>query len=258
MTVHSPIYPGRSATPHVQFVGAGPGDPGLLTVAALRAIESAEVILHDRLVSDAILALAPARARLIAVGKEGFGPAIPQSRINDALIIEALRGPGVVRLKAGDPGVFGRLDEETRALDAAGIDWSIVPGISAATAAAASLGQSLTRRGRNATMRIVSAQSADGLTDCDWADLARRGAVTAFYMGKRAAPHIQAQLLAAGADPDTPVDIVENASRPSERVVRTVLSSLADDLAAARMSGPAVILVGLVRADAPVLLETVR
>lgn len=258
MSIHSPIRADRSATPNVQFVGAGPGNPDLLTIAAHRAIEHARVIAYDRLVSDAVLALAPETARLVAVGKEGFGPSIPQSEINDILVIEALKGPGVVRLKAGDPGIFGRLDEETRALDAAGIGWTVVPGISAATSAAASLGQSLTRRGRNATMRIVSAQSAHGLTDCDWGDLARPGAVTAFYMGKRAAPHIEAQLLAHGADPDTPVDIVENASRASERVVRTVLSRLADDLAAARLTGPAVILVGLVRADAPVQIELVR
>lgn len=245
MTMHAPIFPPNPDDPMVLFVGAGPGDPGLLTIAALRAIEGARVIAFDRLVSEAILALVPTGVRLIAVGKEGFGPSTAQESINDILVSEALKGPGVVRLKAGDPGVFGRLDEEIRALEATGITWKVLPGISAATSAAASLGQSLTRRGRNATMRVVSAQSETGLTDCDWSDLAREGAVTAFYMGKRAAPHIEAQLLTHGARPDTPVDIVENASRPSERVIRTILSRLAHDLSAARLTGPAVILVGL-------------
>lgn len=250
MTMHALFPHPPAGRPHVSIVGAGPGDPDLLTLGALRAIETARVVAHDRLVSEAVLALAPPGARLIAVGKEGFGPSVAQSRINDVLVTEALAGSGVVRLKAGDPGVFGRLDEETAALDAAGIGWNVIPGVSAATAAAATLGQSLTRRGRNATLRIVSAQSADGLTACDWADLAQPGAVTAFYMGKRAAPHIEAQLLSHGADRDTPVDIVENASRATERVIRTVLSSLAEDLAAARLTGPAVILVGLARAGA--------
>ncbi|MEY8839087.1 uroporphyrinogen-III C-methyltransferase, partial [Cribrihabitans sp. XS_ASV171] len=164
---------------HVDFVGAGPGDPDLLTVQALRAMQAAEVILHDRLISPQILALAGPATRMIDVGKAGFGPSWKQSDIDALLVAEALTGARVVRLKSGDPTVFGRLDEEIEALEAAGIPWRIVPGITAASAAVAAIGQSLTRRGRNASVRFLTGHDMKGFADHDWTALARPGEVAA-------------------------------------------------------------------------------
>ncbi len=231
----------------VLIAGAGPGDPDLLTVAALRAMQTADVILHDRLVPEAILSLVPAGRRMHPVGKEGFGKSVPQDEINALMIREAKAGQTVLRLKAGDPGIFGRLDEEVEALDAAGVAWSVIPGITAAAAAAASLGRSLTRRGRNSGLRLLSAHTVDGFAECDWSALAREGEVAVLYMGKRAARFIQGRLLLHGADPALPIAVVENASRPDERIIDTTLARLPGDIAAAGLAGPAVIVVGIAR-----------
>ncbi|MEO1309282.1 MAG: SAM-dependent methyltransferase, partial [Pseudomonadota bacterium] len=136
----------------VAFVGAGPGDPDLLTLKARKLLDEADVVIHDRLVPDTILELARREATLIAMGKTGFGPSAKQDDINAALVAHAKEGAQIVRLKSGDPGIFGRLDEEVDACIAAGVDWHVVPGITAASAAAANLGQSLTRRGRNSDL----------------------------------------------------------------------------------------------------------
>ncbi|TCO71656.1 siroheme synthase CysG [Rhodovulum euryhalinum] len=232
--------PGR-----VLFVGAGPGDPDELTLRARRALDAADVVIHDRLVPQPILELARREAEIVEAGKTGFGPSTPQDAINRLIVERARAGALVVRLKAGDPGVFGRLDEEIAACEAAGLDWSILPGITAASAAAASLGQSLTRRGRNSELRVITGQDVEGLADHDWAALARPGAVAAIYMGKRAARFIQGRLMMHGADPATPVSVVENAGRPGERIVATRLGAMAADLAAADLRGPAVIMLGL-------------
>jgi uroporphyrin-III C-methyltransferase len=154
-----------------------------------------------------------------------------------------LAGRRVVRLKGGDPGVFGRLDEEMDALDAAGIPFRIFPGVTAASAAAASLGQSLTRRGRNGGFRIVTGHDMDGFADQDWRGLARPGQVTAIYMGKKSARFVQGRLAMHGADLATPVTVVENVSRADERLHGATLASLPSAVAAA--TGPAVILLGL-------------
>lgn len=229
----------------VDFVGAGPGDPELLTLRALRLLQGADVVLHDRLVPDAILALIPTHVRRVDVGKEGFGPAVAQPVICDLLVAEAMAGRKVVRLKSGDSGIFGRLDEETEALRAAGIAFAITPGITAAVAAAASLGQSLTRRGRNAGLRILTGHDVAGFADHDWRALARPGEVAAIYMGKRAAHYIAGRLAMHGAALDTPVSVVLNASRPDERVLVTVLADLPGVLDAPGCDGPAVLLYGL-------------
>lgn len=233
-----------SAPGTVAFVGAGPGDPELLTLKALRALEAAEVVVHDRLVPAAILALAP-QARLVDAGKEGFGPSTPQAAIDAMLVEEARAGHRVVRLKSGDPGVFGRLDEEIAALEAAGIGYAIVPGITSAAAAVAALGQSFTRRGRNTGVRFVTGHDAKGFADHDWRALARPGEVAAIYMGKRAARYLTGRLMMHGARADTPVSVVENASRADQRILATRLAELPDALDAAGMGGPAVILLGL-------------
>ncbi len=230
---------------HVAFVGAGPGDPELLTLKARRALDTADVVIHDRLVAPEILELARREAELIDAGKEGFGPSMAQGDIDALLVDKARAGAQVVRLKSGDPTVFGRLDEEIEACRAAGVAWSVVPGITAASAAVAGIGQSLTRRGRNSDIRLLTGHDMQGFADHDWAALARPGAVAAIYMGKRAARFVQGRLLMHGAAPDTPVTVVENASRPEQRVLSTPLSRLEPTLSQAGLSGPALILYGL-------------
>ncbi len=246
----------REAAPgHVDFVGAGPGDPEHLTLKARRALDVADVVIHDRLVPAPILELVRREALLVEAGKSGFGKSMPQSEI-DALIVEhAKTGAHVVRLKAGDPTVFGRLDEEIEACDAEGISWSIVPGITAASAAVAALGQSLTRRGRNSDVRLMTAHDANGFAEHDWAALARPGQVAAIYMGKRTARFLQGRLLMHGASPATPVSVVENAGRPGERIVATALGTLEPDLTLANVTGPALILLGLAPRRAAEVLE---
>lgn len=241
------LAPPRSETQpgRVDFVGAGPGDPDLLTLKAVRALSLADVVIHDRLVAPEIRALARPGAKVIDAGKEGFGPSTPQAEINRLIVDHARAGARVVRLKAGDPGIFGRLDEEIEAVEAAGLDYRIVPGISAAAAATASIGQSLTRRGRNGAVRLLTGHDVKGFADHDWRALARPGEVAAIYMGKRAARYLAGRLLMHGAAPETPVTVVENASRPEERHLATTLAALPAALEAARMDGPAVILLGL-------------
>lgn len=229
----------------VAFVGAGPGDADLLTLKALRALQDCDVVIHDKLVSDAILGLARPGALRLDVGKTGFGPATPQNAINALIIEHARRGARVVRLKGGDPTVFGRLDEEIEALDAAGIAWHIVPGLTAASAAVAAIGQSLTKRARNASVRLLTGHDMKGFADHDWRALARPGEVAAIYMGKSAARFLQGRLMMHGAAPETPVTIVENASRPDQRILATTLAHMACDLAAADLTGPALTLFGL-------------
>ncbi|NKB28117.1 MAG: uroporphyrinogen-III C-methyltransferase [Rhodobacteraceae bacterium] len=232
---------------HVIFVGAGPGDPELLTLKARTALDRADVVIHDGLVAPEILELARREATLIAVGKTGFGKSTPQGDINAAMVENAAKGLEVVRLKSGDPAVFGRLDEEIEALTAAGIAFSIISGLTAASAAAATMGQSLTQRGRNSAARLITAHDTKGYAEQDWRALARPGEVAAIYMGKRAARFVQGRLLMHGADPATPVGIVENASRPDERVISTTLAALPGTLNAANLTGPAVIMLGLAR-----------
>ena len=234
----------------VAFVGAGPGDPDLLTVKALRALQTADVVIHDRLVSAEILALAGPQTRLRNAGKEGFGPSLTQGAINDMIVDEALSGARVVRLKSGDPAVFGRLDEELDAITEAGLDYTIVPGLTSASAAVAALGQSLTRRGRNTAVQLITGHDMQGYADQDWRALARDGEVAAIYMAKKAARFIQGRLLMHGAAPGTPVTIVENASRPDQRIVAATLATLPAVLAEADMTGPALLMYGLAPRDA--------
>lgn len=238
---------------HVTLAGAGPGDPGQLTLAVAQALSRADLVLHDRLVSAEVLALAGPQAHLIETGKTGFGPTMAQDEITALMVKSARAGHAVLRLKSGDPGVFGRLSEEMDALEAAGIGYTVLPGITAAAAAAASLGQSLTERGRNRELRLITGHDAKGLAEQDWAALARPGAIAAIYMGKRAARFIQGRLLMYGAGPGTPVTLVENASRPDQRILSATLASL--PAFAAQLDGPAVILLGLAPRAAPALLK---
>ncbi len=245
-----------AAPGHVTFVGAGPGDADHLTLKALRALQEAEVIIHDRLVGAGVLALANPAAVLVDVGKTGFGPSAAQEDIDARIVAEARLGRRVVRLKGGDCGIFGRLDEEIAALDRAGLGWSIVPGLTAAVAAAAAIGQSLTRRGRNASVRIVTGHDMAGFAEQDWRGMARRGEVAAIYMGKKSARFVQGRLMMHGAASDTPVTIVENASRADERALATSLAALPEALG--DISGPAVLLYGLAPRRAAATLSRLK
>lgn len=242
---------------HVAFVGAGPGDPELLTLKARKALDEADVVIYDRLISPEILELARREAVMLDVGKEGFGPSTPQETINDLLVEHGLSGAQVVRLKSGDSTIFGRLDEELDAVTAAGIGWHIVPGITAASAAVASIGQSLTKRHRNASVKFLTGHDMQGFADHDWAALARPNEVAAIYMGKKSARFVQGRLIMHGADRDTPVSVIENASRPDQRVLSTTLAHLPADLADANMTGPALTFYGLAPRAAAEIASTV-
>ena len=230
---------------HVALVGAGPGDPELLTLKARKLLDEADVVIHDRLVAPEILELARREAVLVDVGKKGFGPSTRQEDIGALMVEHAQTGAQVVRLKSGDPGVYGRLDEELDVLDAHGIEWSIVPGITAANAAAAQLGQSLTKRGRNAAMRFLTGHDVNGFAEHDWRNLTKPGQVAAIYMGAKGARFIQGRMLMHGAAPDTPVTAVENASRADARIIESRLSTLPADIEAADPTGPVILMLGL-------------
>lgn len=239
----------------VTFVGAGPGAADHLTLRAARALAEADVVIHDRLVGEEVLALAAPGALKLDVGKQGFGPSTPQAAIHALITGHALTGARVVRLKGGDSGIFGRLDEEIEALEAAGIGYAIVPGLTAATVAAASIGQSLTRRGRNHSLRILTGHDVAGFAEQDWRGLARPGEVAAIYMGKASARYLQGRLLMHGAAAATPVTVIENVSRRQERVIATDLARLPEALA--DVAGPAVLLYGLSPRRAAAAAQTI-
>lgn len=241
----------KDAAPgHVAFVGAGPGDPDLLTLKARKALDTADVVIYDRLVTPEILELARREATMIDVGKTAFGPSTPQSEIDRLIVEHAQEGAQVVRLKSGDPTMFGRLDEEINACDAVGVTWHIVPGVTAASASVAAIGQSLTRRGRNASVRFLTGHDIKGFADHDWTDLAKPGEVAAVYMGKKAARFVQGRLIMHGADRATPVTVIENASRPDQRILATTIDALPTELAEADMAGPALTFIGLAPREA--------
>ena len=235
---------------HVDLIGAGPGDPELLTLKARNALDKADVVIHDRLVTDEILELARREAIIIDAGKTGFGPAMKQSDIDALIVQHGLNGHHVVRLKAGDPTVFGRLDEEIEAIEAADITYRVIPGITAASAAVANIGQSLTKRGRNSAVRLITGHDTKGYADHDWNALAQPGEVAAIYMGKKSARFIQGRLLMHGADPATPVTIIENVSRSDQRIIATTLAQLEPTLTQANLQGPAITFYGLAPRDA--------
>ena len=244
--LHELLAEFKSASPkpgHVDFVGAGPGDPALLTHKARVLLHEADVILHDRLVDRRILELARREATMIEVGKTGFGQAMAQDNIHHLIVKHVARGAQVLRLKSGDPTVFGRLDEELEAIAAQDISYSIVPGITAASAAAAALGRSLTRRGRNSQLRVITGHDMAGYAEHDWRDLAKPDAVAAIYMGKTAARFIQGRLLMHGANPLTPVSILENCSRPDQVIRSAPLNALTEALH--NLAGPVVLLYGI-------------
>lgn len=234
------VAPGR-----VSFVGAGPGDPDLLTQRAARLLHDADVVLHDQLVSPQVLELARREAIVVNVGKRGFRQSWKQDDINAEMVKHGNSGHHVVRLKGGDPSTFGRLDEEIDTVRAAGLDFDVVPGISAANAAAAEIGKSLTSRGRNTSYRSLTAHDLNGFADQDWKALAAPGSVAAIYMGKRAAKFVSGRLMMFGASASTPVSIVENVSLPNARVIASCVADLGSDMENARCTGPVVMLLGI-------------
>ncbi|AWW74023.1 uroporphyrinogen-III C-methyltransferase [Erythrobacter sp. KY5] len=231
----------------IYLVGAGPGDPDLLTVRAARLIERAEVIVHDGLVSRDILAMARPDAQLISVAKQRSKHTLPQDQINALLVREAKAGRDVVRLKGGDPLIFGRGGEEAEDARAAGVAVEIVPGISAANGAAAAAQIALTHRDASSVVSFVAGQ-CKGLSDQDWTGLAGKGRTLVIYMGVKTAPQIAEKLMADGLAPDMPLAVVENAARPEMRVLRGPLAALPDLVTREAVKSPALIVIGEVTA----------
>ncbi|VCU70383.1 Uroporphyrinogen-III C-methyltransferase [Pigmentiphaga humi] len=231
----------------VYLVGAGPGTVDLLTLRAARLLARADVVFHDALVDDEVLALAP-QARKVAVGKRCGRLSTAQQFINRQLVDAAQRHACVVRLKGGDPMLFGRAQEEIAALSGAGIEVEVVPGISAAFGASAALGQSLTRRGVSRSVAFLTPAVGQGEQPHAWADAARGADTVVLYMASRQAQAIADGLVAAGLPASRPAVLVENASRPDQRVLPTTVAGL--PAAAGELGdGPALILVGEVYAE---------
>ncbi len=229
------------------LVGAGPGPADLLTLRAARLIESAQVIVHDGLVGPDILNLARRDARLISVAKQRARHTLPQEEINALLVREALKGHDVVRLKGGDPFIFGRGGEEAEAAHAAGVQVEVVPGISAANGAAAASGIPLTHRDSASIVSFVAGQ-CKGLSEQNWSGLAGKGRTLVIYMGVSTASQIAEKLMGDGLTPDMPVAVIENAARPEMRVLRGLLAGLPDLVATHAVKSPALIVIGEVTA----------
>jgi len=237
-----------SPTGKVWLVGAGPGDPDLLTLRAARLIMRAALIVHDGLVDPAILALAGPKARLISVAKQRSRHTMPQEEINALLVREALAGREVVRLKGGDPFIFGRGGEEAEACHAAGVPVEVVPGISAAIGGAAAAQMPLTHR-RSASIVSFVAGQCKGLSEQDWSGLAGKGRTLVIYMGLATSEAIAEKLIADGLAPDMPVAVIENATRPQMRVLRASLAGLPELVARHKVKSPALIVIGEVTAQ---------
>lgn len=232
-----------AATGHVYLVGAGPGDPGLLTLRGRELLVSADAVVYDHLVDSRVLALARPDAELQYVGKEAGHHALPQEQINNLLVALARQGRVVVRLKGGDPFLFGRGGEEMVALAAVGIPCEVVPGVSAALAAPAAAGIPVTHRGLAQSVAVVTGHCA-GAKEPDWAALARSGATLVVLMGVGNLPHIAARLIAAGRSPDTAVAVVERATQPDQRTLIATLADAASRAAEAGIAAPATIVIG--------------
>ena len=233
----------------VAIVGAGPGDPDLLTFKALRHLQQADVVVYDNLVAPEIVGLARREARLIHAGKSKGHHSMSQNEINAVLLREARAGNQVVRLKGGDPIIFGRGGEERAFLTAQGIEVEVVPGITAATGCAAATGIPLTQRGLAQAVTFVTGHGADGEPDLDWASLAKLDQTLCIYMGLSTVGQLTARLTAHGLSGATPALVVENGTRPEQRVLRGRLDSLAETIATAGLTGPAMIVIGAVAAE---------
>ncbi len=229
----------------VYLVGAGPGDPELLTVKALRLLGEADVVVYDRLVSEEILALVPDGVSRIFVGKASGNHALPQDEINRIIVRLALAGHRVVRLKGGDPFVFGRGGEEALALAEHGIPFEVVPGITAATACAAYAGIPVTHRGIASGVQLVAGHCRGTVPlELNWKTLADRELTLVFYMGLANLSEIRAGLISAGRSGGTPVAVVAEGTKPDQRRLLTTLDRAPEDVAAAGIAPPAVVIIG--------------
>ncbi|MGL5447613.1 MAG: siroheme synthase CysG [Rhabdaerophilum sp.] len=237
----------------VILVGAGPGDPDLLTLKAQRALQSAHIILHDDLVPAAILERARREAQRISVGKRGAGPSCKQEDISKLMVRLASEGKTVIRLKSGDPMIFGRATEEIAACRAAGIAVEIVPGVTAAQGAAASLQVSLTERNLARRVQFLTGHGADGQLpgDIEWHAIADASVTTILYMPRRTLADFVAKALAAGLDPATPALAIQSVSRPEERRVIGTISSLPHEISLLNDNGPVLVMIGRVLRDIP-------
>jgi len=242
-TIADPLRHGAKGK--VTFVGAGPGDAELLTLKAVRTLQSADVILFDDLVSDEVLELARREAKRILVGKRAGRPSCKQHEINEMMVSLARAGRHVVRLKSGDPMIFGRAGEEIAELEKAGLSYDVVPGVTAGIALASALGVSLTHRDHAKSVRFVTGHSRHGglPRDMDWRSVADMSATTIFYMGGRTAPEISARLLSLGMQAQTPVVIAADLGRATQSVTHTTLRGLPD--AAAEIRSDRAVLIGV-------------
>jgi uroporphyrin-III C-methyltransferase len=228
----------------VSLVGAGPGDPDLLTVKGMRVIQNAEVLVYDRLVSQAILDLAAVDAERIYVGKKLDFHYVPQDKINQLLVDKALEGKRVVRLKGGDPFIFGRGGEEVEALADANVAFEVIPGITSAVGCTAYAGIPLTHRDYAQSVQFITGHLKKEGNDVNWASLASPNQTLVFYMGLKQSPVIVQNLLSIGLDPETPTAIIERGTTAAQRVIISPLKQLAESAALAE--SPALIVVGRV------------
>lgn len=230
----------------VTFVSAGPGDPELLTLKAASRLQAADVVLYDDLASGTILDHARDGARLVSVGKRAGRPSAKQEHVSRLLVDYAATGASVVRLKSGDAGIFGRLEEEVEALRAAGVSYEIIPGVTAASAAAAVARIPLTRRHTSRRVQLITGADVRGELpeDLSLAALTDPTAITAVYMGKRTFPELAARLIAHGMSPDTPALLAESVGHTDQRIVRATIASLADLLKGESVTATAIILFG--------------
>jgi uroporphyrin-III C-methyltransferase len=227
----------------IYLVGAGPGAADLLTVRAARLIAAAELIVHDGLVDAEVLALAPPHAELVSVAKQRSRHSMPQEAINALIVREALAGRDVVRLKGGDPFIFGRGGEEAEAARAAGIAIEVVPGVSAALACAAQAEMPLTHRDSASAVTFVAGQ-CKGLTDQDWSGLCGKGRTLVVYMGVATAQDIADKLMADGVDPALPCAVLESGGRSKFRAIRSLLADLGDMVVREGVQSPALLVIG--------------
>ena len=240
----------------VYLVGAGPGDPDLLTLRAARLLGAAELVVHDGLVDPAVLALAHPAAELVSVAKSRARHTLPQHEIDALLVREARKGRDVVRLKGGDPFVFGRGGEEAEACLAAGVPVEVVPGVTSALGAAAAAQIPLTHRDSASVVSFVAGQ-CKGLTEQNWAGLAGKGRTLVIFMGVKTAPRIAEKLMADGLAPDVPLAVIENAARPHMRVLRGPLAALTELVERGRVKSPALIVIGEVTAREDAVLARI-
>lgn len=236
----------NSSEGEVALVGAGPGDPELLTLKAWRLIQSAEVVLYDRLVSAEILSLIPETAERIHVGKQRSNHTLPQDQINNQLVELARKGHKVVRLKGGDPFIFGRGGEEIETLASAGVRFQVVPGITAASGCAAYAGIPLTHRDHAQSVRFVTGHLKNDTCDLPWKDFVQNNQTLVFYMGLVGLPIICRQLIANGMSPDMPVALVSRGTTPQQQVVTGNLSNIVERVEENEVPAPTLVIIGRV------------